>query len=102
MATTIQIQPDDFKLAELEALLRADDGGSGAVVTFTGVVREDRTYSHCLNEWEDVRIAKTCKSGDLPNKHPSRTTRYGQDGGQTSVMVKLYTVAGSPFPRQTY
>lgn len=40
MATTIQIQPDDFKLAELEALLRANDGGSGAVVTFTGIVRE--------------------------------------------------------------
>ena len=39
----------------------------------------------------------TCKSGDLPNKHPSRTTRYGQDGGQISVMVNLYTVAGNPF-----
>jgi len=36
----IQVQTDDFSMPELAEQLRSDDARSGAVVTFTGIVRE--------------------------------------------------------------
>ena len=36
----IRVQHEDFDLTELNALLREDDGSNGAVITFTGIVRE--------------------------------------------------------------
>ncbi len=36
----IKVQTEDFSMAELASQLRADDASSGAVVTFTGIVRE--------------------------------------------------------------
>ncbi len=36
----IKVQTEDFSMAELAGQLRADDASSGAVVTFTGIVRE--------------------------------------------------------------
>ncbi|MGB0468799.1 MAG: molybdopterin synthase catalytic subunit MoaE [Pontibacterium sp.] len=38
--TYINVQTEDFDIGRLSAKLRADDASSGAVVTFTGVVRE--------------------------------------------------------------
>ena len=36
----ILVQHEDFSMAELAAQLRAEDASSGAIVTFTGIVRE--------------------------------------------------------------
>ncbi|MCV6587786.1 MAG: molybdenum cofactor biosynthesis protein MoaE, partial [Marinobacterium sp.] len=36
----IQIQQDDFSIAQLSEQLRSEDASSGAIVTFTGIVRE--------------------------------------------------------------
>lgn len=36
----IKVQTEDFSMAELASQLRAEDASSGAVVTFTGIVRE--------------------------------------------------------------
>jgi len=40
MGDQISIQTADFDIAALHAALRADDASCGAVVTFTGIVRE--------------------------------------------------------------
>ena len=36
----IQVQTEDFSMAELSDQLRSKDASSGAIVTFTGIVRE--------------------------------------------------------------
>lgn len=36
----IQVQTEDFSMAELSDRLRSKDASSGAIVTFTGIVRE--------------------------------------------------------------
>lgn len=40
MTTDIFVQNEDFDIGGLAARLRADDASSGAIVTFTGIVRE--------------------------------------------------------------
>ncbi len=41
MATTqVFVQTDNFDIGDLSERVRADDGTSGAIVTFTGIVRE--------------------------------------------------------------
>lgn len=37
---SISIQEDDFSIAELSEQVRASDASNGAIVTFTGIVRE--------------------------------------------------------------
>ncbi len=37
---SISIQKDDFSIAELSEKVRANDASNGAIVTFTGIVRE--------------------------------------------------------------
>jgi len=39
-ATYVNVQTEDFNIGELSELVRADDATSGAIVTFTGIVRE--------------------------------------------------------------
>lgn len=36
----VSVQQDDFSIAELSAQVRADDASNGAIVTFTGIVRQ--------------------------------------------------------------
>ncbi|MCO4756991.1 MAG: molybdopterin synthase catalytic subunit MoaE [Oceanospirillaceae bacterium] len=38
--TYIKVQTDDFNIGQLSEQVRADDATSGAIVTFTGIVRE--------------------------------------------------------------
>ena len=38
--TYIKVQTDDFDIGQLSEQVRADDATSGAIVTFTGIVRE--------------------------------------------------------------
>lgn len=39
-ATYVNVQTEDFNIGELSEQVRADDATSGAIVTFTGIVRE--------------------------------------------------------------
>ncbi len=37
---SIAVQTEDFDIAELTAQIRVNDASNGAIVTFTGIVRE--------------------------------------------------------------
>lgn len=38
--TLVKVQYEDFEISDLSEQVRADDASSGAIVTFTGIVRE--------------------------------------------------------------
>lgn len=40
VSNIIKVQQEDFDISGLNALIRDDDGSHGAIVTFTGIVRE--------------------------------------------------------------
>lgn len=44
--TLIQVQAEDFDMGGLSEWIRADDATSGAIVTFTGIVREMEQGDH--------------------------------------------------------
>ncbi len=44
--TVIQVQTEDFDIGALSEQVRADDATSGAIVTFTGIVREMEQGDH--------------------------------------------------------
>lgn len=50
MATTqVYVQTDDFDIGDLSERVRANDATSGAIVTFTGIVRELATTNDTLD-----------------------------------------------------
>ncbi len=40
VSNIIKVQQEDFDISGLNALIRDDDGAHGAIITFTGIVRE--------------------------------------------------------------